>query len=106
MQANIERLREDLDNIVQKGHSNGHSSTDQDVTRNREETDSAGNELRNLLQEIYSSGIIVRDTEQGLVDFPTLRGGREVYLCWLLGEDHIQFWHEVHTGFAGRQPFV
>jgi hypothetical protein len=46
----------------------------------------------------------VRDIEQGLIDFPGLRGGRQIYLCWRLGEDAVNFWHDRETGFAGRQP--
>jgi hypothetical protein len=48
--------------------------------------------------------IVVRDIEQGLIDFPGLRGGRQIYLCWRLGEDAVNFWHDRETGFAGRQP--
>ena len=102
----IERLRLDLDNILRKGSSNGDGDTDQAVVDNRKETDAAVAKLINLAQEINDSGIILKDLERGLVDFPTLREGREVYLCWLLGESSIQFWHEIDAGFAGRQPFV
>jgi hypothetical protein len=49
-------------------------------------------------------GIVVRDVEQGLIDFPGLREGRQIYLCWRLGEDAVNFWHDRETGFAGRQP--
>jgi hypothetical protein len=49
-------------------------------------------------------GIVVRDIEQGLIDFPGLREGRQIYLCWRLGEDAVNFWHDRETGFAGRQP--
>ena len=103
---NIQRLRLDLDNILRKGSSNGHGDIDQYVAGNRKETDAAVDRLRGLAQEINDSGIILKDLEQGLVDFPTLWEGREVYLCWLLGESSIQFWHEIDTGFAGRQPLV
>ena len=103
---NIQRLRLDLDNILRKGSSNGHGDIDQYVVGNRKETDAAVDRLRNLAQEINDSGIILKDLEQGLVDFPTLWEGREVYLCWLLGESSIQFWHEIDAGFAGRQPLV
>jgi hypothetical protein len=48
-------------------------------------------------------GIHVKDLDTGLIDFSALRDGREVYLCWRVGEDDIQFWHEVEAGFAGRQ---
>ena len=47
--------------------------------------------------------IVVRDIEQGLIDFPGRREGREIYLCWRLGEDDIAHWHELTTGFQGRQ---
>ena len=83
---NIESLRLDLDNILRKGRRNGHGDTDHDVVENRKATEAAVDRLRNLAQEINASGIILKDSERGLVDFPTLLEGREVYLCWLLGE--------------------
>jgi hypothetical protein len=48
--------------------------------------------------------VLVRDVERGIVDFPTLMDGREVYLCWHVGEPEIAHWHEVESGFAGRRP--
>ena len=106
LNENIERLRRDLDSIARKGHSNGHSDTGQYVVDNREKIDAAIDRLRLLAQEISDSGIILKDAKSGLVDFPTLWEGREVYLCWHLGEPAMQFWHEVDTGFAGRQPLL
>jgi hypothetical protein len=47
--------------------------------------------------------IVLRDLDRGLVDFPALRDGREVYLCWVDGEPDIGFWHELDAGYAGRQ---
>jgi hypothetical protein len=47
--------------------------------------------------------IVVRDLERGLVDFPSLREGREVYLCWLLDEPAVGHWHAIESGFAGRR---
>ena len=49
-------------------------------------------------------GIVVRDIDRGLIDFPAIVDGREVYLCWQLGEDEIAFWHDLESGFGGRQP--
>jgi hypothetical protein len=60
--------------------------------------------LRQLVHKIQDDGIIIKDMSVGLVDFPCLRDGREVYLCWRYGEDRIAFWHEIDAGFAGRQP--
>ncbi len=48
--------------------------------------------------------VVVRDLERGLIDFPSLLGGEEVYLCWLLGEPSVGHWHAVEGGFAGRRP--
>lgn len=56
-----------------------------------------------ILHEIAEAGIQIKDVDRGLVDFPHLRDDREVFLCWQLGEDTISYWHEIETGFAGRQ---
>ena len=60
--------------------------------------------VRRLLGELAGAGIVVRDIDRGLIDFPAIRDEREVYLCWELGEDRVGFWHELETGFGGRQP--
>lgn len=60
--------------------------------------------LQNYLVQIQNSGCVVKSIEEGLVDFPHLKNGREVYLCWKYGEDDIRFWHEVDGGFGGRIP--
>jgi hypothetical protein len=49
-------------------------------------------------------GIVLRDIATGLLDFPALAGGRQVWLCWRLGEDRVEFWHDTEEGFAGRKP--
>jgi hypothetical protein len=59
--------------------------------------------LQNLVDDICSEGCYLKDLESGLVDFPTLWEGREVYLCWKLGESEVSHWHEVEAGFAGRR---
>lgn len=57
-----------------------------------------------LIHEIQATGALIKDINSGLLDFPALKDGREVYLCWQYGEGEIAFWHEVEAGFAGRQP--
>jgi hypothetical protein len=62
-------------------------------------------ELRGALVELQAMEVVVRDLERGLVDFPSLREGDEVYLCWVeTEEDDIGHWHPLDTGFAGREP--
>lgn len=60
-------------------------------------------ELQDTLNRIQGQGIVVKDLNRGLIDFPHLKDGREVYLCWELGEEDIQFWHEADEGYAGRR---
>lgn len=62
-------------------------------------------EVGKLTTEFHELGIQLKDYSRGLIDFPTMRGGQVVLLCWQLGEgDEIGWWHEVEAGFMGRQP--
>jgi hypothetical protein len=61
-------------------------------------------EVRKLLGALQEAGIVVRDIDRGLIDFPSMREGHEVYLCWELGEDSIEWWHDLDDGYRGRQP--
>jgi len=61
-------------------------------------------ELARTIDEIAGHGAEVKDIDDGLIDFPALRGGETVLLCWRLGEDEIAYWHTVEDGFAGRRP--
>ena len=56
-----------------------------------------------LVHRVQDMGIQVKDLSTGLVDFPALRGGREVLLCWRYNEARVEFWHDFESGFAGRQ---
>lgn len=60
--------------------------------------------LDTMVHQIQDLGVLIKDINLGLLDFPALRDGQEVYLCWQYGEGEIAFWHEVEAGFAGRQP--
>lgn len=60
-------------------------------------------EVRRLLLLLDEAGIVVRDIDRGLIDFPAIFDEREVYLCWELGEDEVGFWHDVDSGYRGRQ---
>lgn len=57
-----------------------------------------------LVHRILDTGVLIKDVNIGLLDFPALKDGREVYLCWQYGEGEIAYWHEIEAGFAGRQP--
>ncbi len=57
-----------------------------------------------LMHKIEGMGCEVKGIREGLIDFPSLREGREVYLCWRMPEKEILFWHDLNTGFSGRKP--
>jgi hypothetical protein len=57
-----------------------------------------------ILHQLQDMNIEVKDLSLGLIDFPALKNGRVIFLCWKYNEDIIQFWHEIEAGFAGRQP--
>ena len=60
--------------------------------------------LRRHLEAFAEQGIILRDADSGLIDFPSRREGQEVFLCWQLGEERVSYWHPPESGFAGRRP--
>jgi hypothetical protein len=61
-------------------------------------------ELQGGVAAFQERDIVLRDLDRGLIDFPSIRDGDEVYLCWIEGEPDIAFWHELDAGYAGRQP--
>ncbi|MGI8910922.1 MAG: DUF2203 domain-containing protein [Rubrobacteraceae bacterium] len=56
------------------------------------------------IERIREEGVILKDLEMGLLDFPHERDGRVVFLCWHPSEDRIEYWHEIDTGYSGREP--
>ena len=64
----------------------------------------AATRLLYLLNQVKEMGVYIKDIDKGLCDFPYMRHGRVVYLCWHLGEDTITHWHDIEAGFAGREP--
>ncbi len=73
------------------------------VQEARDRRDDAAASLRSLIEQVQELGCVIKDLDIGLVDFPTTFRGREVYLCWKLGEPSIAYWHGVDEGFAGRK---
>lgn len=82
-----------------RGNGHGAQAAELEATLTRlAEAMSAG------VRQIVAQGVEVKDLDLGLIDFPSLRDGRVVYLCWRLGEESIAYWHDLSAGFAGRQP--
>lgn len=74
------------------------------ATYRRRPSDPVAREIEALLRDVADLGVEVKDADRGLVDFRTRMRGREAYLCWQLGEpEHIAYWHDLDSGFAGRK---
>ena len=103
-QEELTTMQGRLLDLQRQRRSNGSSSSESETSRLQDELNRLVRGFEETLEEITDRGIIVRDVARGLVDFPSLREGREVYLCWISGEDQIEYWHETDRGFAHRQP--
>jgi hypothetical protein len=89
--------------VEQKVRGNGYHNPSEDhaVTDLAKRLEEA---VKGAIEKLASWGIELKDLSVGLIDFPALRDGRTVYLCWQLGEPDVAYWHEITTGFAGRLP--
>ena len=99
----LDRLRHELEEATQAAAGNGHLQAEE-LSQKRREAQVLAERLNKLLAEVNELGCELKGLEEGLIDFPTQREGRTVYLCWRLGEEQIAYWHELDTGFGGRQP--
>ena len=60
-------------------------------------------QCKDILQRFAAREILIKDVDRGLIDFPAFVGGKEVFLCWEKGEEDVEFWHDLDTGFGGRE---
>jgi hypothetical protein len=81
---------------IQKSAGNGGNRALSNMVQDFEKFDE-------LIHRIQATDVLIKDINLGLLDFPALKDGREVYLCWQYGEGEIAFWHEIEAGYAGRQ---
>ena len=98
--AAIERQEE----LERKIRGNGGGIPPAQLAEATAEVDALARRLAKLVDEINAHGAEVKDLDSGLIDFPALRNGESVLLCWQLGEDEIAFWHGTDDGYAGRRP--
>ena len=90
--------------LVARIASNGGGLTPPDVSAVAAEVQEASTELVGVVDELQGLGVLVKDLDRGLVDFPCVHRGHELLLCWELGEDEVAFWHGADEGYAGRRP--
>lgn len=61
-------------------------------------------DIQPVLEEFRKREILIKDPDRGLIDFPAIMGGREVFLCWQNGEGNVEYWHGLEDGYGGREP--
>lgn len=93
----IVAIRPDLQSGVQNALGNGGSRATGKLLR-------MFRRMERLINEVHSHGVLVKDVDQGLLDFPAEMEGRVVFLCWKHGEPSVSHWHELDVGFSGRHP--
>ena len=104
LRADLVRAQARITELVGHMQSNGGSKARRELEEASQARRVARRRMDERLEAVIERGIIVRSVERGLVDFPSERDGRTVYLCWVAGEAEITEWHDTDTGFAGRQP--
>ncbi|MEE8346743.1 MAG: DUF2203 domain-containing protein [Dehalococcoidia bacterium] len=98
-----DQYQEQIEEYTRRMSSNG-DIPERDLNETRQELAKAAAEVNSLTEKVREMGCELKDIDQGLIDFRTVREGREVYLCWKLGEPDIRWWHDMDSGFADRQP--
>ena len=100
-----QQIEKELQGIIERITMAGGAYVNQEhVSQLRTSKDAIVQLLKTRLEEIQEAGCLIKDLDIGLLDFPTLYHGEEVYLCWRLGESSITFWHGTNEGFRGRKP--
>jgi hypothetical protein len=119
--AAVAELRPVVERMVEHGHrlaaaqrrqtqlvtriaGNGGDLQPSDLRELAETIQQEANAIAACAEEINAAGAQIKSLEDGLLDFPSRRGGEDVLLCWKLGEDEIRYWHALDEGFAGRKP--
>lgn len=96
LQAELTTVEQRMEGLMTGGGDTGGNLVNQSIKLQAE--------IKSLFQEFQCREIFIKDIERGLVDFPALIGGREVFLCWEKDEDDVEFWHDIDSGYAGREP--
>lgn len=100
----LDQTEEQRDEAVRRIAGNGGGIAPRDLAELHEQVERAFAALGAAVDALQELGVLVKDLDTGLVDFPAVRDGEPVLLCWRLGEDEVAFWHGLEDGFAGRQP--
>lgn len=102
---NLVSLKNELIRIQSELESNPkYMSSFKDYVLKKQELNSAISNFYKAIEDLESSGVVIKSVDEGLLDFPSLRFNEEIWLCWKEGETEIKFWHGKDEGFNGRKP--
>jgi len=96
LREDLERFEKRLGGITGQGHDAGGGTVNQWIR--------VLADMQEILAEFQQRQIFIKDLERGMLDFPAVINSREVFLCWELDEEKVEFWHDLDTGFSGREP--
>jgi len=100
----LDDAQERRDAVAQHIAGNGGGIPPAELATLDHEINEAAAALAAAMGDVQATGVLVKDLDTGLVDFPAKRDGEDILLCWQLGEDEVAFWHGLEDGYAGRQP--
>src|SRR5262245_2968537 len=104
LQRGALRLNEEMREVARDTGIDAAAVGPEELLRHRPAARALVEELDAIVHEIEEMGAHLKDIQLGLIDFPSEREGKVVYLCWQFGEPEVAFWHGLEDGFAGRQP--
>jgi hypothetical protein len=100
----LDEAQEARDELARRIAGNGGGIPPAELAASESAVDAAATELASAIGRVQAGGVLVKDLDSGLVDFPARRGGEDILLCWQLGEDEVAYWHGLEDGYAGRRP--
>ncbi len=99
----VSTLQQRVERVVRERRRTSDDPYSEELAQTQSELETEEEKLHAYFEELRNLGVELKDDKIGLCDFLSLMNGREVYLCWRLGEPEVQFWHDLDAGFAGRQ---
>jgi hypothetical protein len=102
----VESLQERLERVLRGPRRKLDDLYSEELAQTQSELEIEEEKLQSYTDELKNLGVELKSDENGLCDFRSIMNGREVYLCWRLGESEVMFWHELDGGFAGRQTIA
>jgi hypothetical protein len=100
----LDEAQERRDEVAQQIAGNGGGIPPAELATLEHEVNEAATAVAGAMGEVQAMGVLIKDLDSGLVDFPAKRDGEDILLCWQLGEDEVAFWHGLEDGYAGRRP--